>query len=62
MKKIARTALIEFELGVMDFAEAHEVKTKEELEWLSAELHGHLEMAMEDYAMDEDIEDYDPQY
>ena len=34
----------------------------EELEWLSATLHEHLEIAMEDYAMDAEIEDYEPQY
>ena len=62
MKSITRTAYIEFELVVMDFAEAHEVKTKDDLEQLSAELHEHLEIAMQDYAMDYEIEDYDPQY
>lgn len=62
MKPIQRTALIEFELAAMDFAEAYEVKTKDDLEWLSATLHEHLETAMQDYAMDEEIEDYEPQY
>ena len=62
MKPIDRTSLIQFELVVMDFAEAYEVKTKDDLEWLSATLHEHLETAMQDYAMDEEIEDYEPQY
>lgn len=62
MKPIQRTALIEFELVAMDFAGAHEVKTKDDLEWFSATLHEHLETAMQDYAMDEEIEDYEPQY
>ena len=62
MKPIQRTALIEFELAAMDFAEACEIKTKDDLEWFSATLHEHLETAMQDYAMDEEIEDYEPQY
>lgn len=62
MKPIQNTDLIEFELAAMDFAEACEVKTKADLEWFSAILHEHLETAIQDYAMDEGIEDYDPQY
>lgn len=62
MKPIQRTTLIEFELAAMDFAEAYEVKTKDDLEWFSATLHEHLETAMQDYAMDLEIEDYEPQY
>ena len=62
MKLIDRNSLIQFELAVMGFAEACEVKTKDDLEWFSATLHEHLETAMQDYAMDEEIEDYDPQY
>ena len=54
--------LIEFELGVMDLAEALEVKTADDLEWLSSTLHEHLETAMGDYAMDGEIEDYEPQF
>lgn len=62
MKKLTYEILIGFELSVMDIAEACEVKTKGDLEWFSATLHEHLEMAMEDYATDEDIGDYEPQY
>ena len=62
MKSISRAYLIEFELAAMDMAEALEVKTKDDLEWLSATLHEHLETAMMDYAMDGEIEDYEPQY
>ena len=62
MKLIDRNSLVKFELAVMDFAESCEVKTKASLEWFSATLHEHLEIAMQDYAMDEEIEDYDPQY
>jgi len=53
---------IEFELVVMDLAEVLEVKTKDDLEWLAATLHEHLETAMMDYAEDEGIEDYEPQF
>lgn len=62
MKNIDRIQLIEFELAAMDLAEALEVKNADDLEWLSATLHEHLETAMEDYAMDGEIEDYEPQY
>lgn len=59
---IKKMAFVEFEIAAMDFAEDCEVKTKDDLEWFSATLHEHLETAMQDYAMDEEIEDYDPQY
>lgn len=62
MKPIGKADLINFELVAMDFAEACEVDTKDDLEWFSALLHEHLETAMEDYAMDCGIEDYEPQY
>lgn len=62
MKRIDRFAINDFELAVMDLAEALEVKSKEDLEWLSCTLHEHLEIAVEDYAMDEGIEDYEAQY
>lgn len=62
MKPIQRADLIQFELVAMDFAEACEVKTKDDLEWFSATLHEHLETAIQDYAMDGGIEDYDPQF
>lgn len=62
MKTLKGETLIHFELLVMDIAEACEVKTKGDLEWFSATLHEHLENAIEDYAMDNDIEDYEVQY
>lgn len=62
MKNISYTQLIDFELACMDLADALEVKNKDDLEWLSATLHEHLETAMEDYANDTEIEDYDLQY
>ena len=62
MKAINWKSLIEFELTAMDFAEACEAYTKDDLEWLSALLHEHLETAMQDYAMDLGIDDYDAQF
>lgn len=62
MKKIDYITLIDFECMIMDLAEKLEAKNKDDLEYLSATLHEHLEIAMEDYAMDEEIEDYEPQY
>lgn len=62
MKNISDTQLIDFELSCMDLAIALEVKNKDDLEYLSATLHEHLETAMEDYANDEEIEDYEVQY
>ena len=62
MKKIGYTQLLQFELACMDLAEALEVKNADDLERLSATLHEHLETAMGDYAMDGEIEDYEPQY
>ena len=62
MKKIDYITLIDFECVIMDLAENLEVKNKDDLEYLSATLHEHLETAIEDYAMDEEIEDYEPKY
>ena len=62
MKAINWYTLNDFELVIMDLAEALEAKTKDDLERLSATLHEHLEMAVEDYAMDIKIEDYEAQY
>ena len=62
MKKINYMTLIDFECMIMDLAENLEIKNKDDLEYLSATLHEHLEIAMEDYANDEKIEDYEVQY
>lgn len=62
MKNIKYMTLIDFECMIMDLAENLGVKNKDDLEYLSATLHEHLETAMEDYAMDGEIEDYEPQY
>ena len=62
MKPIQWQIYNDFEIYIMDLAEAHDIKTKEELEFFADRLHEHLETAIQDYAMDEDIEDYDPCY
>lgn len=62
MKPLEYKLLIGFECYVMDLAEALEAKEKDDIEWLTATLHEHLEAAMEDYASDEGIEDYECQY
>ena len=46
----------------MDFAEACEIKNKNDLEWFAYTLHKHVEAAMMGYAMDKGIKDYEKQY
>lgn len=53
---------IEFELMVMDMIADHEIKDADKLRDLSDQLHQSLELAVEDYALDEGIEDYIPVY
>lgn len=60
--KIDKRVLLDFELSVLDMLESDPPKTAEDLEWVSATLHEHLETALMDFAMDAEIEDYDPQY
>ena len=62
MEPVRRDDLLEFQIDVADFAAKCDAKTKDELEWFSALLHNNLEIAMGDYATDEGIEDYEPQY
>lgn len=62
MKPITYGDLLDFENTVGDFASECEVKTKEDLEWFSELLHNHLETAIEYYAADLGIEDYEQQY
>jgi len=51
-----------FEIYVQELAESLEIHDADDLEWLSNVLHQHLEIGLSDYAMDEDISDYEPQY
>lgn len=53
---------IEFELIVMDMIYEHKIKDADELRDFSDGLHQSLEMAVEDYALDEGIENYIPVY
>mgnify|MGYP003291819364 CR=1 FL=1 len=62
VRMISNKSLNEFELVAMEFAEAFEIKTKDDLELCSATLHEHLESAMQNFAEDMEIDDYEPQY
>lgn len=53
---------IEFELTIMDMIYEQKIKDADTLRDFSDELHQSLEMAVEDYASDEGIEDYIPVY
>lgn len=59
---IKATDILEFELTAMDLAAANKIDNKEDLEKCSQILHEAIENAMEDYADDFEIEDYEPQY
>lgn len=53
---------IEFELAIMDMIDEQKIKDADTLRDFSDRLHQSLEMAVEDYASDEGIEDYIPVY
>ena len=53
---------IEFELMVMDMIADHKIKDADKLRDFSDGLHQSLELAVEDYAFDEGIENYIPVY
>lgn len=59
---IDRRNELEVEIYVADLAERSSIKTKEELEMFSERLHQTIENALMDYASDENIEDYEPQF
>lgn len=59
---IKATDILEFELTAMDLAAVNKIDSKEDLERCSQMLHEAIENAMEDYADDFEIEDYEPQY
>lgn len=54
--------IIEFELIIMDMIYKQNIKDADELRDFSDELHQSLELAVEDYALDEGIENYIPVY
>ena len=62
MKRLEYTDLLNLEIYIGDFAESVDIKTAEELERFSDEVHRHIEYALGDYADDFSITDYDPQY
>lgn len=53
---------LELEVYVADLAEQRCIKTKEELEMFSEHFHQIIENALMDYASDENIDDYEPQF
>lgn len=57
---------LRFELLIMDIVEEYhrkkKITTAEEFAEFSDELHQHLELAVEDYCMDNKIDDYVPVY
>ena len=50
------------EIYVMELAEQSGIKTKEELEKFSERFHQIAENALMDYASDNNIDDYEPQF
>lgn len=58
-----RRQLLAFEISIADFVESVQPTTVESLEDLSDTLHQHLEVVMQDYAIDNGWgEDYMPTY
>ena len=53
---------IDVEIMIMDFAEELEIKDSDSLDWFSNMIHEAVENAISDYAEDQDIEDYEPNY
>lgn len=59
---IDRKNELKIEIYIADLAEQMNIKTKEELEIFSERFHQIIENALIDYADDENIEDYEPQF
>lgn len=53
---------LKFEIMVMDIAEKLKIKNAYQLDQLSNELQSAVENALEDYALDNDISDYESNY
>lgn len=51
---------LEFECMIMDCAEEEKRNDKKSLEFFAEQLHHHIEIALMDYADDNDIDDYEP--
>lgn len=57
-----RNDWLNFEIYIGDLLEEQNIRDADKLGKFSDELHQQLEMAVEDYANDTGIEDYDPVY
>lgn len=53
---------LDFECMIADWAENDERKDSKSLEFFADHLHQHIEIALMDYALDNDIDDYEPSY
>ena len=53
---------LNFELYIMDIVIEEKCKTAEDYENIAKEIHEHVENAIIDLCMDNDIEDYSPSY
>ena len=62
MRRLRAMNRIDVEIMIMDFAEELEIKDSDKLDWFSNMIHEAVENAISDYAEDQDIEDYEPNY
>ena len=53
---------LEFEILISDMCEREGIESADDLEKFSDNLHSIIETALSDYAMDNDMEDYEPCY
>lgn len=58
---LGRLDELNVEIYIGELAEQNNIKTKEDLEMFSENIHQIIENALMDYANDENIEDYEPQ-
>lgn len=58
---LGRQDELNVEIYIGELAEQNNIKTKEDLEMFSNNIHQIIENALMDYANDESIEDYEPQ-
>ena len=59
---LGRRNELDVEMYIMGLAEQNNIKTKEDLEMFSENIHQIIENALMEYASDENIEDYNPQF
>lgn len=53
---------LRFELFIMDLVVTEKCETAEDYENIAQKIHEHVENAIQDLCMDDDIEDYSPSY